>query len=249
MVWAVVNEGQHRRWTTTGLWRLEHRPEDEVSQGEPLLRMQAGQYLAALTAPRRHRRRAAKLADFHTSPVRFLFALWVNSGNGDTASARPIFSSECFPNESNSCQMLLQGKVVADVVYLWPQMLETCRRIQDVQEPASHAEDPGDPACRGSINASLCLEKPGGALPATILMAPSSPPPAANSPCLCIIHHTRRATTSSGEKEDGLSFAHHSCPMPPLGISLSSPWIYSASLDSVVSVWSLPPPEHKKYAP
>ncbi|PLW25592.1 hypothetical protein PCASD_25650 [Puccinia coronata f. sp. avenae] len=189
MVWAVVNEGQHRRWTTTGLWRLEHRPEDEVSQGEPLLRMQAGQYLAALTAPRRHRRRAAKLADFHTSPVRFLFALWVNSGNGDTASARPIFSSE----------------------------------IQDVQEPASHAKDPGDPACRGSINASLCLEKPGGALPTTILMAPSSPPPAANSPCLCIIHHTRQ---------------------PPHPLESAGP-----SLDLVVLVWSLPPPEHKKYAP
>ncbi|PLW27333.1 hypothetical protein PCASD_20051 [Puccinia coronata f. sp. avenae] len=90
MAWAVVNEGQHRSWTTTGLWRLEHRPEDEVSQGEPLLCVQAGQYLAALTAPRRHRRRQAKLADFHTSPVGFLFALWVNSGDGDTASATPM---------------------------------------------------------------------------------------------------------------------------------------------------------------
>ncbi|PLW31931.1 hypothetical protein PCANC_19180 [Puccinia coronata f. sp. avenae] len=106
MAWAVVNEGQHRSWTTTGLWRLEHRPEDEVSQGEPLLCVQAGQYLAALTAPRRHRRRQAKLADFHTSPVGFLFALWVNSGDGDTASATPMSLLTCLNQLHAATQVL-----------------------------------------------------------------------------------------------------------------------------------------------
>lgn len=51
------------------------------------------------------------------------------------------------------------------------------------------------------------------------------------------------------ETEPQITYRGHSATITSVAISSSPPRIYSASLDSVVSVWSLPPPEHETYAP
>ncbi|KAI8461848.1 WD40-repeat-containing domain protein [Phakopsora pachyrhizi] len=51
------------------------------------------------------------------------------------------------------------------------------------------------------------------------------------------------------ETEPQITFRGHSAPVTRVAISSSPPRIYSASLDSTVCVWSLPPPEHETYAP
>ncbi|WAR63909.1 hypothetical protein PtB15_16B68 [Puccinia triticina] len=51
------------------------------------------------------------------------------------------------------------------------------------------------------------------------------------------------------ETEPQITYRGHSATITSVAISSSPPRIYSASLDSVVSVWSLPPAEHETYAP
>lgn len=51
------------------------------------------------------------------------------------------------------------------------------------------------------------------------------------------------------EVEPQLTFRGHSAAITRLIISPSKQLIYSASLDSTVRVWSLPPPSHTTYAP
>ncbi|KAH9447021.1 hypothetical protein Pst134EA_029006 [Puccinia striiformis f. sp. tritici] len=51
------------------------------------------------------------------------------------------------------------------------------------------------------------------------------------------------------ETEPQITYRGHSATITSVAISSSPPRIYSASLDSVVSVWTLPPAEHETYAP